>query len=176
MAAPDDQNLGVLLNVYAGRRGRIVQRFRVRCIRVREWHLEDLDGGGIRLYGSDHPVARQYSSLKARLRLSRVDDAGAAIAALLAVHNRIFDDWVACERYLGNLGDLAGRLASGLTITGPEFVLKAYARALRSQASAIVKIQSKQSRSARCRILHFSQSFVVAERFEADLLKEQADR
>ena len=55
--------------------------------------MDDLDGGGIRLYGSDHPLARQYSSAKARLQLERVEDAGAAIAALVTAHTRVFDDW-----------------------------------------------------------------------------------
>jgi hypothetical protein len=35
-----------------------------------------------------------------------------------------------------------------------------------------LKRQAKQSGTDRFKILHFSQSFVVAERFEADLMKE----
>jgi hypothetical protein len=172
LVVPDGKNLGLLLNVSEGKRSRIGQRCRVRCIRVREWHLDDFDGGGIRLYGSDHPLARQYSTPRARLRLARIGDTGVAVATLLAVHTRIFDDWVPCERYLGSLGDLAARIENGLSISGPEFVLKAYARALRPLAAASLKRQAKQSGTGRFKILHFSQSFVVAERFEADLMKE----
>lgn len=172
MAVPDGKNLVLLFTVSEGKRGRIAFRCRVRCVRVREWHLENSDEGGLQVYGSDHPLARQYSSSKARLRLARVDDAGAVVEALLAAHVGVFDDWVPCERYLGNLGDLAARVDKGLSITGPEFVLKAYARALRSKAAATLTRQTKQSApaTARVRILHFSHSFVVAERFEADLL------
>lgn len=175
LAVPDGRTLGLLFNVSDGKRGRIIQRCRVRCIRVREWHLDDLDGGGIRLYSSTHPLARHYSAPKARLRVARVEDARAAVAALVSAHTRIFDDWVPCERYLGSLGSLgslAARVADGLSVTGPEFVLKAYARGLRTLATVSLRRQPKQVGAARLKILHFSQSFVVAERFEADLLKE----
>jgi hypothetical protein len=171
LVVPDGRNLGLLFNIFEGKRGSVVQHCRVRCIRVRQWHVDDLDGGGIRLYGSDHPLARQHSSAKARLRLERIENAGAAIAALVIAHARIFDDWVPLERYLGNLGDLSDRVASGLSVTGPEFVLKAYARALRSVAAASLSRRPKVG-AARFRVLHFSQSFVVAERFEADLISE----
>jgi hypothetical protein len=87
-------------------------------IRVRQWHVDDLDGGGIRLYGSDHPLARQYSSAKARLRLQRVKEPGAAIAVLVKAHTHVFDDWVPIERYLGSLADLPVRVADGLSVTG----------------------------------------------------------
>jgi hypothetical protein len=117
-------------------RGPIVQHCRARCIRVRQWHVDDLDGGGIRLSGADHPLARQYSSGKAHLRLERVEDAGAAIAALVTAHGRIFDDWVPIDRYLGSFADLPVRVAKGLSLTGPEFVLKGYARSLHSVAAA----------------------------------------
>jgi hypothetical protein len=172
LVVPDGRNLGLLFNILEGKRGRIVQHCRVRCLRVRQWQVDDLDGGGIRLYGSDHPLARQYSSAKARLRLERVEDAGAAIAALVTAHTRVFDDWVPIERYLGSLADLPVRVANGLSVAGPEFALKAYARALRSAAAASLSRRQKQVGTARFRVLHFSQSFVVAERFEADLISE----
>lgn len=172
LVVPDGRNLGLLFNIVEGKRGRIVQHCRVRCLRVRQWHVDDLDGGGIRLYGSDHPLARQYSSAKARLRLERVEDAGAAIAALVTAHTRVFDDWVPIDRYLGSLADLPVRVANGLSVTGPEFALKAYARALRSAAAASLSRRPKQVGTPRFRVLHFSQSFVVAERFEADLISE----
>ena len=172
LVVPDGRNLGLLFNILKGKRGPTVQHCRVRCIRVRQWNVDDLDGGGIRLYGADHPLARQYSSGKARLRLERVEDAGAAIAALVTAHARIFDDWVPIDRYLGSFADLPVRVANGLSLTGPEFVLKAYARALRSVAAGSLNRRPKRAGTTRFRVLHFSQSFVVAERFEADLISE----
>jgi len=173
LAVPDGRSLGLLFNVFVGKRGRIVQRYRVRCIRVREWHLDGFDGGGIRLYGSDHPLARQYSTSKARLRVAPIEGGPPAIAALTAAHTRVFDDWVPCDRYLGSLASLAGRVAKGLSVEGPEFLLKTYARALRSMAPSVsVRRRAKPGRTARLKVLHFSQSFVVAERFEVDLLKQ----
>ncbi len=172
LVVPDGRNLGLLFNILKGKRGAIVQHCRVRCVRVRQWHVDDLDGGGIRLYGADHPLARQYSSAKARLRVERIEDADAAVAALVTAHARIFDDWVPIERYLGSLVDLADRLANGLSMTGPEFVLKAYARALRSLTGASLSGRPTRGAAARFRALHFSASFVVAERFEADLISK----
>jgi hypothetical protein len=136
LVVPDGRNLGLLFNILKGKRGPIVHHCRVRCVRVRQWHVDDLDHGGIRFYGSDHPLARRYSSAKARLRLEGVEDAGVATAALLTAHARVFDDWVPIERYLGSLADLPVRIAARLSVTGPEFVLKACARALRSVAAA----------------------------------------
>src|SRR5579863_5704402 len=51
-----------------GKRGRRVLGWEVSCQRVREIGVSDLDGGGIRLYGSRHPAARQYAARSARLR------------------------------------------------------------------------------------------------------------
>jgi hypothetical protein len=153
LVVPDGRNLGLLFNVLEGKRGPIVQHCRVRCIRVREWNVDDLDGGGIRLYGSDHPLARQHSSATARLRLERVKDTGAAIAALVTAHNRVFDDWVPIDRYLGSLVDLPVRVADGLSVMGPEFVMKAYAGALRSVAAASLSRRPKRVGAARFRVL-----------------------
>jgi hypothetical protein len=113
LLVPDGRYLGLLFNILDGTRSPVVQHCRVRCRRVGEWHVDDLDGGGIRLYGADHPLAREYSSAKASLRLERVEDAGTAIAALVTAHTRVFDDWVPVDRYLGSLGDLPFRIANG---------------------------------------------------------------
>jgi hypothetical protein len=83
-----------------------------------------------------------------------------------------FDDCVPIDRYLGSFADLPVRVANGLSLTGPEFVLKAYARALRSVAASSLNRRPKRAGTPRFRVLHFSQSFVVAERFEADLIGE----
>ena len=41
-----------------GRRGGVVASSQVRCRGVRELHVTDLNGGGIRIYDSTHLVAR----------------------------------------------------------------------------------------------------------------------
>jgi hypothetical protein len=172
LAVPDGRSLGLLFNVFDGRRGRIAQRYRVKCMRVREWHLDGFDFGGIRLYGSDHPVARQYSASRARLRVAPIAD-GRAIAALIAAHTDVFDDWVPCDRYLGSFDTLSSRVAKGLSVAGPEFLLKTYARALRPMAPSVsVRRLAARGRAARLQLLHFSSSFVVAERFEVNVPKE----
>jgi len=93
-------------------------------------------------------------------------------AALVTAHGRIFDDWVPIDRYRGSFADLPVRVGNGLSLTGLEFVLKAYARALRSVSAASLSRRPKRIGPARIKVLHFSQSFVVAERFDADLMSE----
>jgi hypothetical protein len=85
-----------------------------------------------------------------------------ALGALLAAHTRLLDDWVPFERYTSprRLG------ASLVTWRGPDFVMRAYARALRG-LGLHTKVVLKQSRrhAVRPSCLHFGSSFVVADRF-----------
>jgi hypothetical protein len=174
LALPDGKSLGLLLNVFKGKDGPLIQRVRVRCVGVREYHLEALDGGGLRLYDSKHPLARQYWAARARLRCAPAREDAAALAALVQAHSRTFEDWVAPDRYLGDLARLPKRFAAeGLVLSGPDFVLRAYAKALRMLGLSVsVRSKPARRRSARPKVLHFSQSFVVAEAFTADLLRE----
>jgi hypothetical protein len=174
LALPDGKALVLLFNVSRGKAGPIIQRCRVRCEGVHEYHLEALDGGGVRFYGSEHPLARQYSAPRARLRCGPVARGADVFAAVVGAHSRIFGDWVSPDRYLGNLADLPKRVtAEGLTVSGPDFVVRGYSRALRALGVTVgVRSFPRRRQPARIKVLHFSQSFVVAEKLRTDVLRE----
>ena len=145
------------------RRGRVVDRQRVRCRGVRESLIPDRDGGGIRLYPADHPVARQYWSSPAMLRWRPLSHRGAALSALRAAHAGVVGDWFPFARY-------TGRVAQNATVVlwkGPGFLMRSYARALQSIGLKAQLVPSRGHRvRGRPRCLHFGDSFVVADRFE----------
>jgi hypothetical protein len=174
VAVPDGKSLALIFNMFQGKAGPIVHRCRVRCVGMREYHLEALDGGRLRLYDSRHPLARQYSAPRARIKVTRLAESAAVLAALVQVHSRTFGDWVPLDRYLGTLADFPRRVAAdGLAVSGPDFLLRSYAKALR-QLGVSVSFQEypRRRQPVRTRVLHFSQSFVVAEAFRAEILNE----
>jgi hypothetical protein len=61
---------GVVLSLALreGKGGHWMRGWEVSCRGVREIRVSDLDGGGIRLYRSTHPAARQYATRMAQLR------------------------------------------------------------------------------------------------------------
>jgi hypothetical protein len=174
LAVPDGGTLGLLFTVSKTRRHRaVLRRYRVRCLEVREYHIESLDAGGARLYGPTHPAARIHQAATASIRVTEAAPE-AALAALLEAHAHALDDWIPPERYLGPLDTLPKRLAAGRwSVTGPAFVLKAYAGALRRQGvPSVLNSRHSAKTSPPFSVLHFSQSFVVAERFVIDYLRD----
>jgi hypothetical protein len=123
--------------------------------------VSDLDGGGIRLYASSHPVAKQYSAPIATLQWKPNGRGAEALGTLLTAHTRLLDDWVPFERYTS-----PRRIEASLVIwRGPDFVMRAYARALRGMGLH-TKIVLKQARrrASRLKCLHFGSSYVVGNR------------
>src|SRR5262245_5027092 len=66
------------------RGGRSLGSWLIRCRRVREFDVSDLNGGGLQLYSSSHPAARQYVAERGRLRWSNVRVESAIGAMLVA--------------------------------------------------------------------------------------------
>jgi hypothetical protein len=134
----------------------------VRCRGLRELHLADLNGGGIRIYSSNHPAARQYSAKLVDLSWEPQGRASEALGVLLVAHTRLVDDWIPFDRYTRPF--LAA--ASRVKWRGPDFIMRAYATALR-QLGLQPQIRPRQKRNGcRAKCLHFGDSFIVAERFE----------
>src|SRR5687767_4918321 len=75
--------LELALAVHRGKRGPLVGMWRIRCAGIRDTHICDLNGGGIRLYASSHPAARQYAAAAAELRLTDIEDPHRVLGALL---------------------------------------------------------------------------------------------
>jgi len=156
--------LDVALVLRKGKKGRTLATWDVCCRGVREFEFSDLTGGGIRLYSSDHPAAKQYTATATRLSC-RTSQAGAqAWLALVAAHREAVDDWVPLDRYLPATPPTNGTIA----VRAPLFLARAYARALRSMGLNVRLVHSKHppKRGTSPKVLHLGNSFVVADAFE----------
>ncbi len=153
----------IALVLRRGRRGRTLATWSLRCKGVRELHVSDLCGGGIRLYSSDHPAARQYISGVTRLSCRTKGDGQAAWLALASAHRAVVDDWVPLDRYLPATPPANGTIV----VRAPQFLARVYARALRRIGLPVrVSAPNPRSRKGRPKVLHLGSSFVVADIFE----------
>jgi hypothetical protein len=153
------------LGVYKGRRGKKAEAWRIACLGVREFWVDDLDGGGIAVYSASHPAARRFVAPLAVLGWATGGDA-VTIAALYEAHLEVVQDWIAFERYVDIQAIAEGRLIC----RGPDFLMRAYAKALR-RVGAQPRLGSRQKRKpagARPRALHLGSSCVVATTFLAE--------
>jgi hypothetical protein len=147
-----------------GRTGRRLLEWQVHCRGVREFHISDLTGGGIRLYSAGHPAARQYTARKARLRCRPAGSRRDMLAALAAAHLAAVDDWVPIERYL----PMAPAPNGAFIVHAPDCLVRSYARALRRLGLTVRTSMAREGKTgARPKVLHLGNSFVVAESFEA---------
>ena len=164
------RSLQMILGVAAGRRGPLRETWLVTCRGVRELCLTDLDGGGLQLWPADHPAARQYSDPTASLTCEPTD-LRAAVGALYEAHASTVDDWVPFEQYLGFEVPAPSTLER-LRARGPLFLMNRYARALRAIGIACELSPARRRRSRRpaCRVLHFGNSYIVAEEFRMEAI------
>jgi hypothetical protein len=148
-----------------GKGGRWISGWDVSCTGVREINVSDFDGGGIRLYRSAHPAARQYTTRMAQLRCQPAGRWGAILGALAAAHVATVDDWIPLDRYL----PMKRADKAGFVVRAPDFLVRAYARAL-GGLGVVVRVTTVGPRrrpSPAPRVLHLGNSFVVADGFEA---------
>lgn len=156
--------LELALAVHRGKRGPRVGTWRVHCSGLRETHIADLNGGGMRLYTSSHPAARQYAAAGAQLRVTDIDDVQRVLGALLRAHVATVDDWIPFDRYFKENG--GAQRPRKLVLRGPEFLMRAYARALRAlPVSVRVSVKAQPKRLVRPQVLHFGGSYIVADGF-----------
>jgi|SRR5579872_4154885 len=151
--------LELQLGVYKGRRGKKVNRWQVRCLGVREFQIPDVDGGGLALYSGSHPAARQFTARQAVLRWDGGDDT-ATIGALWKAHRTAVDDWISFGHYV----DIRAIAEKKFICRGPDFLMRAYANALRL-AGAHPELRLRPKRRAKIvgpKVLHFGSSCVVA--------------
>ncbi|MGD1090946.1 MAG: hypothetical protein ABSB35_03025 [Bryobacteraceae bacterium] len=147
----------------AGRGGSKTGAWSVICQGVRETHLTDFNGGGLAVYPASHPAARQYTAQRAVLRWLANFASPAILGALYQAHSDAVDDWIPFDRYVD--------IESGKCVCrGPDFLMRAYAKALRAQGERplVTPLGTKKSKSAKLGVLHFGESFVVAAKFTAE--------
>ena len=134
------------------------------------------------MYPSTHPAARQYVARRAELRWPRTCDETRALAALFRAHLKAADDWIPFDRYLcwnfwngtSFCRDIAPVSGSNFVCRGPDFLLRAYAKALETIGES-VELTSRGSlkpKSILPKVLHFGESYVVANAFVAQRLDE----
>jgi hypothetical protein len=162
--------LELIFSVHSGERGRRLQAWAISCLEVREKHLTDFDGGGLRIYSSSHPAAGQYLAQQAELRWRGNDRAAEILGALYTAHLQAVADWIPFDRYTVTRYTLV-RITSAKrpVIRGPAFLLRAYAKALRNHADDVKLVLRPKlaGKSAGLKVLHFGESYVVAESFTA---------
>src|SRR5262249_761778 len=136
--------------------------------------ITDFDGGGLALYASNHPAAKQYVARWGELRWPRHSNQAAVLATLYDAHVDLVDDWIPFERYvLPNMPYKRGfqrRSGKKVSCQGPDFLIRVYAKALRMSGENVRVIPLKVGRrkNSRPRVLHFGTSYVVAEAFTAE--------
>jgi hypothetical protein len=172
---------GLLLDfsVHRGRRGKILGHWTVTFGGVHEIKITDLDGGGLAVYPSSHPAARQYVARLATLRWPRSGDTPEVLAALQQAHVEAVDDWIPFDRYLqintpynGTpfLPHFAPVSGNCFVCKGPDFLLRAYANALEATGQQVhLRLHGRpQRRTLRPQVLHFGSSYVVADCLTAE--------
>jgi hypothetical protein len=164
--------------VHNGRRGKKIENWSVICRGVHEARITNMDGGGLRLYSSSHPAARQYFDRHAELRWSRTCKEDEVLAVLFRAHAEAMDDWISFDSYLlpnrlvsQPFGDSYFTTTSGnnFVCRGPEFLIRVYAKALESigEPVQVTLRRNQKMKIIRPKVLHFGSSFVVADSFIA---------
>jgi len=158
--------LELSFGTYKRRRGRKTSSWDVTCLGVRETQLSDFDGGGLALYSSTHPAARQYRAKKAELRWATSESDIAFLGALYRAHCDAVDDWIPFDRYI-DIYSLDGKRHE---CEGPDFLLRSYAKAFRLRGvKAHLKLRKhNKGKVPTLRVLHFGESYIVAADFSAE--------
>jgi hypothetical protein len=164
--------IDLCIGIYKGRRGRKPDLWSIICEGVHEAEIRDFDGGGLEVYSSTHPAARQYTARQAELRWPCTGGEMEVLAALYRTHLEAVDDWISFDTYLPMYGpypNAPGRPGGKFVCRGPDFLLRAYAKALREigePAKLILCGIPKRTRTPP-KVLHFGTSYVVADAFDA---------
>jgi hypothetical protein len=158
------KGLELSFSVHKGERGKRIDGWQVSCQKVHEAKISAWDGGGLLLYDGSHPAARQYTARRAEVRWEGDRDETDAIGALYLAHIKAVDDWIPFERYSSARVVSRGKVAW----RGPDFLMHAYAKALRSIGREPKVLARRGNRTVtRTGVLHFGDSYVVAETFAA---------
>jgi hypothetical protein len=184
LAAPDSwarveqvrnirSGLELCFGMHCGRRGKAVATWTVTCSRIYEAKITDFDGGGLALYASSHPAAKQYVSHWSELRWSRDSSPAAVLATLYGAHIDAAQDWIPFDRYLlPNMPYTRGfesRSQKEFACRGPDFLIRAYANALQNSGEnvRVIRLKIGGKGKGRPKVLHFGESYVVAQAFSA---------
>lgn len=160
-------------SIHRGRRGKRLDAWRIRCLGVHEASITSTDGGGIAVYSSTHPAAREPVARQAEVLWCGVKDDALQTGALYEAHVEAVDDWIPFDRY-SRIRAVSG---DKIAIQGPDFLMRAYAKALRSigkQPRVTLKLPNQKA--TRPRVLHFGESYIVADTLNGECLDNEGNQ
>lgn len=131
------------------------------------------------MYPATHPAARQYVARRAELRWPRTCDEAKVLLAPYQAHTKAADDWIPFDRYLSietpwtgtsfqpHFAPISG---NNFVCRGPDFLVRTYAKALEAIGEQVPLTLRRASKlkPAQPKVLHFGESYVVAEAFRAE--------
>ena len=161
--APD--HLELLFGIHnENRKRRKTGRLKIVCRGVREAHITDFDGGGLGLYPTSHPAARQYTSQQSEVRWISSVDKALVLGTLHQYHFNAVGDWIPFDRYVS----LKAISKKKCIFRGPSFLMRVYAQALRASGESphVTRRKSAHRKRGNLKVLHFGDSFVVAADFQ----------
>jgi len=159
------RGLELRFGIHRGKRGARIDSWSVRCLGVREATITALDGGGLRLYPGTHPAALRYTARRAELRWRGIRDKDAIIGALYEAHITVMDDWLPFDEVVS----AEAILKKTASCRGPDFLMRAYAKAFRAKGERVQLVLrgSSRAKSIGLKVLHFGDSYVIAAAFTA---------
>ena len=159
------RGLELCLGIYRGEHGAQIDSWSIKCLGVRDATITALDGGGLSLYAGTHPAARRFTARRAILRWRGTRDKDAVIGALYGAHFTVMDDWLPFDEVV-SIKMISRRTAS---CYGPDFLLRAYAKALRAKGERVqlTLLGASKAKSRGLKVLHFGDSYVIAAAFTA---------
>lgn len=162
--------LELCFGIFRGKRGTKIDSWSVSCRGVCEARITAFDGGGLRVYPRTHPAALRYTARQAELRWTGTRDKAAVIGALYQAHIGAVIDWVPFDEVVSVKAISEG----GFSCYGPDFLMRAYAKALRAKGAHVRLILrgSSKAKSVRLKVLHFGNSYIVAAAFTARRIVE----
>ncbi|MGD0860836.1 MAG: hypothetical protein ABR912_16190 [Terracidiphilus sp.] len=173
--------LEVCFSIHKGKWGKRLDGWNFICRGVREANISDLNGGGLAVYTHSHPAALQYIAPRAELFWARTCDETQVLAALYRAHVEAVDDWIPFDRYLttntpwngaSDCPDFSPVSGDSFVCKGPDFLVRTYAKALEAIGVRVRMTRRGRSRakSTLPRVLHFGESYIVADTFAAQRL------
>jgi hypothetical protein len=157
-------NLNLYFSIHEEKRGRKkIDSWRITCRGVREAQITDFNGGGLALYSTNHPAARQHTARQAHLQWINGDNEAVVLGVLYRTHTEIVDDWIPFDSYV----PMEILSSKKCICRGPNFLLGAYSRALQANGinTQLKLLKLRRAERKRLRVLHFGSSFVVAAGF-----------
>jgi hypothetical protein len=152
------------------------ERFSVwelECTWVLEQLLSKAYECGLNVWYEDHPILDQYTTEWESLAFSRAPRIpDRVVGQLWTAHREAVDDWIDFDRYLNDAMPLAEvlRSPSGIVATGPAFLIDAYEQVLRRNRCEPSRVPSGRKQIEAACLVHFEESYVVAERVTARLV------